>query len=520
MAISSKFGTSAGNATVSGTLDVKDPVAPVAPPDGLKAIGPRVTFHFTGLWDKNTDYVYYDVVKDGSDNSYIAIKPKVPAGTALTDSEYWFKWSDPNQQFFDLEQTVSTYSSEIADLHDMIKDDETLINNNAQDIKTLQYGFNLVSIEKYGCSENSEDNSNALQNAINDAANKSIILLIPAKTYICASQIKLPWNINLIGVSRSESIIKFTSDAGFLADSDKNNNRICVGIKLSNFTIKGSYTFPTNYESKASTYYYNAGIRGMFTSSIIENINISNFETGMVLEQNVQPPNYNNLYNNKYGDLRLFKNIDVSYCWRGIHSVQWDTFMDTIDIHMIQESPIKASYHVSNVHIWGYGYASSFSNAQINNIEIEAPQNGSSYYLSTTKVLDIGMILTGRRNEINNAWLWNLNTISDLSNYTGYIHALIRTEAESTLIANNIIYEDNPNNTKVANYNLIGTSSGYPATMLVNGMYGNNFTSLRDSVTGITGATNISGVVNLYAKNIESSYIQKVDSVKTYQLSS
>lgn len=162
MAISSKFGTSAGNATVSGTLDVKDPVMPVAPPDGLQAIGPRVTFHFTGLWDKNTDYIYYDVAKDGSDNSYIAIKPKVPAGTALTDSEYWFKFDAPNQQFYDLEQTVETYKASIdkntnsiatldsqmaatADsglktlintdvdaIHEMIKDDETLITNNSQ----------------------------------------------------------------------------------------------------------------------------------------------------------------------------------------------------------------------------------------------------------------------------------------------------------------------------------------------------------------------------------------------------
>lgn len=164
MAISSKFGTSAGNATVSGTLDVKDPVMPVAPPDGLQAIGPRVTFHFTGLWDKNTDYIYYDVAKDGSDNSYIAIKPKVPAGTALTDSEYWFKFDAPNQQFYDLEQTVETYKASIdkntnsiatldsqmaatADsglktlintdvdaIHEMIKDDETLITNNTQNI--------------------------------------------------------------------------------------------------------------------------------------------------------------------------------------------------------------------------------------------------------------------------------------------------------------------------------------------------------------------------------------------------
>lgn len=155
MAISSKFGTSAGNATVSGTLDVKDPIMPVAPPDGLQAIGPRVTFHFTGLWDKNTDYVYYDVAKDGSDNSYIAIKPKVPAGTALTDSEYWFKFDAPNQQFYDLEQTVETYkasidknSNDIADLNEIVIDHETLINNNTSEINKRILYFDSVASMK------------------------------------------------------------------------------------------------------------------------------------------------------------------------------------------------------------------------------------------------------------------------------------------------------------------------------------------------------------------------------------
>ena len=71
MANVSNFSAVTPGAAVSGTLTDKEVVAPIAPPDGLRADGPRVTFHFAGTWDADNTYVYYDVVKDNSGASWI-----------------------------------------------------------------------------------------------------------------------------------------------------------------------------------------------------------------------------------------------------------------------------------------------------------------------------------------------------------------------------------------------------------------------------------------------------------------
>lgn len=246
MAISSKFGTSAGNAIVSGTLDVKDPVMPVAPPDGLQAIGPRVTFHFTGLWDKNTDYVYYDVAKDSNDNSYIAIKPKVPAGTALTDSEYWFKFDAPNQQFYDLEQTVETYkasidkntnsittlnsqmaattesglrtliNTDVTAIHEMIADNETLLKNEIQNrekadsniLKKIAINVLTLGVKNDG----SEDIS-----AIVNEATKTSVLYFPAGVY------KVSHTLNIVNSIFGDTYPVLWNGSGSILQSDINN---------------------------------------------------------------------------------------------------------------------------------------------------------------------------------------------------------------------------------------------------------------------------------------------------------
>lgn len=104
---------------VTGTLSDKLPVVPETPPTGLTAIGPRVTFHFiTEEWDVDNEYQYYDVV-NVNDNSYIAIK-NVPSGTQITDTEYWFHWADPNSQYQELYNIVTTYDQRIKQVEALV----------------------------------------------------------------------------------------------------------------------------------------------------------------------------------------------------------------------------------------------------------------------------------------------------------------------------------------------------------------------------------------------------------------
>lgn len=111
----SNFGAQTDNAVVSGTVTDRQMVTPDVPPQGLMSVGPRVTPNYIKEpWSSLNSYVYFDVVRDVAGSSYVAIKPLVPAGTELTDEDYWFKWSDPNAQLNELEQVVKLYDGRIS----------------------------------------------------------------------------------------------------------------------------------------------------------------------------------------------------------------------------------------------------------------------------------------------------------------------------------------------------------------------------------------------------------------------
>lgn len=111
----SNFGAQTDNAVVAGTVTDRQMVIPDVPPQGLMSVGPRVTPNYIKEpWSALNSYVYFDVVRDVAGSSYVAIKPLVPAGTELTDEDYWFKWSDPNAQLNELEQIVKLYDGRIS----------------------------------------------------------------------------------------------------------------------------------------------------------------------------------------------------------------------------------------------------------------------------------------------------------------------------------------------------------------------------------------------------------------------
>ena len=111
----SNFGAQTDNAVVQGTVADRAMVIPDIPPQGLMSVGPRVTPNFVkpSLWSALTTYHFFDAVHDAAGASYVAIKPEVPAGTELTDEDYWFLWADPNSQFTDLSELVKTFNERI-----------------------------------------------------------------------------------------------------------------------------------------------------------------------------------------------------------------------------------------------------------------------------------------------------------------------------------------------------------------------------------------------------------------------
>lgn len=125
----SNFGAQTDNAVVQGTVTDRAMVIPDIPPQGLMSVGPRVTPHFVkpSLWSALTTYHFFDAVHDAAGASYVAIKPEVPAGTELTDEDYWFLWADPNSQFADLSELVNTFNGRITqNTADIAKTNENL----------------------------------------------------------------------------------------------------------------------------------------------------------------------------------------------------------------------------------------------------------------------------------------------------------------------------------------------------------------------------------------------------------
>ena len=114
MAESKDFSAEAGTAKVIGTVSSTGIAEPVAPPTGLRAVGPRITFHFVGEWNAETSYVLYDVVRVNG-TSYIANKISIAKGInpETDNSVHWVKWNDPNAQVELLQQTVNGFDSRI-----------------------------------------------------------------------------------------------------------------------------------------------------------------------------------------------------------------------------------------------------------------------------------------------------------------------------------------------------------------------------------------------------------------------
>ena len=69
-------------------------------------VGARYVPRFTGLYDNTQQYDALDVVDNGMGTSYIA-KKTVPAGTALTNTDYWFVYGASSGAIINLQDQIN-----------------------------------------------------------------------------------------------------------------------------------------------------------------------------------------------------------------------------------------------------------------------------------------------------------------------------------------------------------------------------------------------------------------------------
>ena len=81
-------------------------------------IGARYVPRFMGTYDNTQIYEALDVVDNGSGTSYIARKI-VPAGTALTNTDYWFVYGASSGAIINLQNQIDAITGDIGDMDDL-----------------------------------------------------------------------------------------------------------------------------------------------------------------------------------------------------------------------------------------------------------------------------------------------------------------------------------------------------------------------------------------------------------------
>lgn len=107
-------------------------------------VGARYVPRFVGEYDETQIYEGLDVVDNGMGTSYIARKP-VPAGTPLTNTEYWFIYGASSGAIIQLQNDMTEVQNDIEDINDDIDDI-----NDKMERELLVLGN---SYSDYGCTD-------------------------------------------------------------------------------------------------------------------------------------------------------------------------------------------------------------------------------------------------------------------------------------------------------------------------------------------------------------------------------
>lgn len=178
---------------VCASMHVTDTTPTVPLPDmpqGLMVLGPQVTFHFvTDKWSSDNSYDYYDVVLvDGA--SYVAVQD-VPAGTELTDADYWFKWAEANAQIELMQQTVSKLNSII----ETMQNQQTMLLPHIADVNSIE------SVQQ-AITASGTDNTFVFMNDVTTAQS----LYMPAQGYIFINSLNYTGNYHAIYIQNGNGL--------------------------------------------------------------------------------------------------------------------------------------------------------------------------------------------------------------------------------------------------------------------------------------------------------------------------
>ena len=323
-----------------------------------------------------------------------------------------------------VESTVNTLSDNVDEIEAKDVEFENRFVTVESTVNSLSSSLVFIDATKHGVSTDNVDNSEALQSIIDDCASKGRVCYLPDGVYRCSSRISIPWGMRLQGQSMANTVIEFSSDAGFVADRvDKNGYKTGIGIEISYIQIVGPYkgqwvrNMDTTYSEAWSPNAVNrAGIGGWISASHIHDIVVKYFKFGIATwNPSFTGSDFNTLYNYVYGDNRIFENITVSENLVGIVMGQSDSMLRNIIVAgngnyypiMMNGGLLESS------HLWGVPNAVFIQGGcRVTNIEVESifvavDDNGKCknnfnglFYITNN---------SGNPVVIEKAYIWNFN---------------------------------------------------------------------------------------------------------------
>lgn len=359
---------------------------------------------------------------------------------------------------------------------------DTELRNN---INTLKKDVIYKSIEDYGALSSKDDNTESIQNAINDCSSNGYILVIPNKTYK-TSKLILKDGTVIMGVDMNKSILEFTKD-GFIGDPT--NNYFYNGGYIENITIIGNNTDTSQ----------NGFDVCMITSKINKCIARYFKGVGFNMREPVSAEIYQPLVN--MGEAHGLTNCSASFCGTGFYLHTWDSLNDDIVSSRCENGIDIASAKLSNAHVWGFiGFGINCENdIQMSNVEIEA---------AIVTTISGALILNGTNVSINGVRIWNVN----VNKFLIWSNNSSNNTIENLIIgpAGNLTNED------TTTVQVIG---GTANNLFVKGVIDSSYTKgVGYSVSGsgtylLTGNANITNVV--YPNNGVMLYNHTVSLTKT-----
>ena len=545
----SSFGAQTDNAVVSGTVTDRQMIIPEVPPQGLMSIGPRQSPNYIKEpWNAQTSYVFYDVVKDGAGASYVATKPVVPAGTALANEDYWFKWADPNAQINELNEVVKTFNERIAQNASAITaevarataaeqaeeqrataaeatkapvnhaSEETIygIGNEvnyghvrlASDDAPLTSGANdgvaatpkMVSdyvasekvikpVEFWGVTteNNAAINTQNLKKAMNDSAAKNITLLFGEGSY-ALNACPIQNSITIIGANKNKTIIDFSAQGykakGFYVPTDATDGNALVH----DVTIK-------NLTISGALPYTDTSTQKP------DNLEWSEVASYCALEGSFFNCDISNLIIRKFSTGIMTKQPKFINNTYNYYNKKYG------DNRLIRDISIcecvyglfaqQLDFDFCNLRIYYViGFAFNAKSCTLNNVHVWA--YGSSNIAETCRMSNVEIeaalnntsaaLTVAKTVQVSNLFIWNSAYL------TG---AAIYLNAKDSNLIGSITFGAQYDSWSAISKNLIAGPSGGGATLNINVLIDSNFTS----VTTNEPISNCNGVCNIVSKN-------------------